>query len=107
MKEEGDVMEGHCRDITTKINRTATTISQSMTNLNQLVETKRSDTRIITEDVKLLKIEMENHHSSLEHELEENQMKINKELQMINQKLLEAIEQSKQDAAKSKKCIIQ
>ena len=41
--------KGHCRDITTKINRTASTISHSMTNLNQLVETKRSDTRIITE----------------------------------------------------------
>merc|ERR1712164_34450 len=78
MKEEGDVMEGDCRDITTKINRTASTISHSMTNLNQLVETKRSDTRIITEDVKLSKIEMENHHSVLERELEENQMKINK-----------------------------
>ena len=78
MKEEGDMMEGRdpqtislrpsdghrpignwncpwipekgdCRDITTKINRTASTISHSMTNLNQLVETKRSDTRIITE----------------------------------------------------------
>ena len=45
---------------------------------------------------------MENHHSVLERELEENQMKINKELQMINQKLLEAIEQSKRDAKKSK-----
>ena len=41
--------QGDCRDISTKINRTASTISHSMTNLNQLVETKRSDTRIITE----------------------------------------------------------
>ena len=50
---------------------------------------------------------MENHHSILERELEENQMKINRELQMINQKLLEAIEQSKRDAQKSKNCTIQ
>ena len=57
--------------------------------------------------MKLLKIEIENHHSILERELEENQMKINKELQMINQKLLEAIEQSKRDAQKSKNCNIQ
>ena len=49
---------------------------------------------------------MENHHSILERELEENQMKINRELQMINQKLLEAIEQSKRDAQKSKNCTI-
>ena len=45
----GETLKGDCRDITTKINRTASTISHSMTNLNQLVETKRSDTRIITE----------------------------------------------------------
>ena len=50
---------------------------------------------------------MENHHSVLERELEENQMKINKELQMINRKLIQAIEQSKRDAQKSKNCTIQ
>ena len=52
--------------------------------------------------VKLLKTEMENHHSVLERELEENQIKINNELQMINQNLLEAIEQSKRESKKSK-----
>jgi len=41
---------------------------------------------------------LKNHQSVLKREVGENQIKIKKVLQTMNQKLLEAIEQSKRDA---------
>jgi chromosome segregation ATPase len=105
IRNEADYMGKQCTEIKAKIEHTATKISTSMTSLNQLIDSKQTETKSVTKDIRKLKKEMAKQQTKLQSEMESNQTKIEADLNQLDKKLLKALENAKIESS-NKSCTL-
>merc|ERR1712058_157131 len=101
IKTQSEKLKVDCEFVNYHFENTSTTISDSITNLAELVAKKSEERVEIAVDVDKLKEELEKHQNEIDAALTQNQKAINDELAIIDKRLREAIEKARKEMSGS------